>query len=412
MEFLSVFIYVSIYIGLIGVTFYLLTFLSGKKRKDKFLKDSQMPFASVMIPAYNEEKSIASTIESILKSDYPGGFEVIVIDDGSKDNTLKIAKKYESKQVKVFTKENAGKARAMNFALTKVKGEIIFSMDADTFVEPDTMRKMVRYFRDKEVMSVTPAMLVYKPKSLLQRIQHIEYLLGVFLRRVFAFLNAVYIAPGAFSAYRKVFFDKYGGYDENNITEDLELALRIQYNGYQTENCPYAPVYTIVPKTFKPLLIQRRRWYYGLMKNFWSYRRIMSPKYGDLGLFVLPLAWVCIFFSVFIVIYMFFKILFDVKSELLLLNSVNFDFLNLVSINNFFIKKVVFLFFSNPMNLFILVFFALFGLYIYYAFKKTGKIQGLGLNLVFFFLFFAILFGFWWIISIIYMFFTKTLKWR
>ena len=266
MDFVTIIIYLSIYIGLIATSFYVLSFIADKKKKREFLTDNELPFVSVIIPAYNEEKSIAETIKSVLASNYPR-FEVIVIDDGSKDNTLKIAKKFIEKGVKVFSKKNGGKGSALNFGLKKAKGEIIFTMDADTFADPKSMKKMVRYFKNKDVMCVSPAMVIHNAKSILQRIQSIEYLLGLFLRKTFAALNAIYITPGAFSAYRKSFFDEYGGFDEGNITEDLEMALRIQFKGYIIENCPEAPVYTIAHKRFKPLLIQRRRWYFGIIKN-------------------------------------------------------------------------------------------------------------------------------------------------
>ena len=132
------------------------------------------------------------------------------------------------------------------------------------------MKNMVHYFNNPRVMAVTPTMLVHKPKTILQRVQNMEYLLGIFLRKAFATLNAVYITPGAFSAYRKEFFDKYGGYDEINVTEDIEMSLRIKYQGYFIDNSPNAPAYTIAPKNFSHLLKQRRRWYVGLLKNYWG----------------------------------------------------------------------------------------------------------------------------------------------
>lgn len=411
MDFVTIIIYLSIYIGLIATSFYVLSFIADKKKKREFFTNNELPFVSVIIPAYNEEKSIAGTIKSVLTSNYPK-FEVIVIDDGSKDNTLKIAKKFIGKGVKVFSKKNGGKGSALNFGLGKTKGEIIFTMDADTFVDPKSMKNMVRYFKNKDVMCVSPAIIIHKPKSILQRIQSTEYLLGLFLRKTFASLNAIYITPGAFSAYRKSFFDEYGGFDEGNITEDLEMALRIQFNGYVIENCPEAPVYTIAHKRFKPLSIQRRRWYFGLIKNILKYKKILSSKYGDLGIFVIPVAGISIFFAVFVSVYLFFKTIFQIKNELLFLQSINFDFLNLMNINFYVIERFLFLFFTKPVVIFILFFVCILGFYLYYASKKIGKTSGLIINLPLFFLFFAILFGFWWVVSITYALFTKNVKWR
>lgn len=411
MEFISIIIYLSIYIGLVATTFYILSFTADKKKEKKFYTDDELPLVSVIIPAYNEEKTIAKTIKSILKSEYPS-FEVLVVDDGSKDNTWKIMQEFKGKNVRIFNKENGGKGTALNLGIKKARGEIIFSMDADTFVDPKSMKNMVRYFKNEKIMSVTPAMMIDKPKSLLQRVQYIEYVLGLFLRKAFASLDAIYVAPGAFSAYRKSFFDKYGGYDEGNITEDLELALRIQSKGYCTENCPDAPVYTIAPSKFGELLIQRRRWYFGLIKNMFNYRKIFGRKYGDLGLFVLPIAWISIFFAIFITVNLFIKIIINVKAEVLFLKTLNFDFFGAWNFNLFVLERALFLFFTNPIILFILFFLLLLRFYLYYASKKVGKIQDMEFNLLLFFFFFAILFGVWWIISIIYAIFYKEIKWR
>jgi cellulose synthase/poly-beta-1,6-N-acetylglucosamine synthase-like glycosyltransferase len=411
MDFITIIIYISIYIGLVATTFYILSFIAGTKKEKFFFNEEELPFVSVIIPAYNEEKTIAKTIESILNSDYPK-FEVMVVDDGSKDETLKIAKTYENSQVKVLTKENGGKGTALNLGLKEVKGEIIFTMDADTYVDSKAMKKMVMYFKNPKVMSVSPAMIVSKPKTILQRVQHMEYVLGLFLRKALTSLDAIFVTPGAFSAYRKSFFDKYGGYDEENIVEDLEIALRIQSEGYKTENSPESLAYTNVPDKFMPLLIQRRRWYYGLIKNLWTYRRIFGRKYGDLGLFVLPIAMVGIVLSLIITSYFFIKIFFEVQKNILFLQAINFDFKSMISFSFLALERTLFLFFSNPMVLFVFVFIAFLTFYIIYASRKMGKIAKLYLDLPLFFLFFAIFFGFWWMISIFYALFYKKIKWR
>ena len=175
MEFIEFIIYASIYLGLIATSFYVLSFIAGKKKKPLLFEDDELPRVSVIIPIYNEEKTIETTLKSILDSEYPRDkLEIIVIDDGSTDKSLEIAKKFESNIVRILsTKKNAGKANAMNFALTKCTGEIFFSMDADTIVRPYSLKKMVRYFKDKDIMCVSPAIVTLKPKNFLQRIQHI-----------------------------------------------------------------------------------------------------------------------------------------------------------------------------------------------------------------------------------------------
>lgn len=413
MEIVRIVIYASIYLGLVATSFFILSYISDRKKKKLLFSDSELPKVSIIIAAYNEEKSIAGTIKTILASDYPKEkFELIVIDDGSKDKTLEISKRFEEQGVRVFSKKNAGKGSALNFGIKKAKGEIIFSSDADTIVNPESVKNMVRYFKDKNVASVTPAMVIAKPRGLWQRIQHIEYLSGLFLRKAFAAVNAIHITPGCFSAYRKSFFDKYGDYEEGNITEDLELSLRIQYNGYIIENSLDAPVYTIPPKDFKSLLIQRRRWYYGLLKNSWKYKKIFSPKYGDLGVFVFPVAWLGIFFSLFVLVYFIFKNLFRLKEELLFLSSINFDFGNLFNLNFYLLERFFLLLVSNPIVIFLSFFIIVLGFYLVFATRRVSNVSNVFINLPLFFIFFATLFGVWWLVTIFYSIFNKEIKWR
>lgn len=413
MEIILIIMYASIYIGLVATSFYILSFFEGRKKQLLLFSNDELPSVSIIIPCYNEESTIEKTLKSALASDYPKDkFEILVVNNNSKDNTLKIAEKYESNIVKVYTEKNQGKGFALNLGIRKSKGEILVTMDADTRIEPYSLKSMIRYFKDKEVMSVCSAMVVEKPKNILQRIQYIEYALGLFLRKTFAFLNAVHITPGAFSAYRREFFNKHGGYKTDNITEDLELALRIQYYGYRIENDPDSPAYTTAPNKFSHLLKQRRRWYVGLMKNLWDYKKMISPKYGDLGFFVIPIALISIFFSVVITCYFFIKTAFDVKKELLFLKSINFDFSSIFDINLHFIERYLFLLFTNTAFIFGLVFIVLLGAYISYASKKLGKVSGKVINLSLFFLFFAVLFGFWWVISLIYIFLNKKVSWK
>ena len=412
-ELFTIITYLSIYVGLIATTFYILSFRAYKKKEKMFFSDKELPFVSVIIPAYNEEKSIAGTIESILQTDYPKNkFEVIVVDDGSKDKTYKIALKYKKKGIRVFTKKNEGKGSALNLGISKSRGEIILTMDADTFVDPKSVRNMINYFKNEKVMAVTPTMLVHNPRSLWQKIQYMEYYLGVFLRKALATLGSVYVTPGALSAYKKKFFEKYGGYDVGNLTEDFEISLRIQSKGYIIENSEESPVYTIVPKTFRALLIQRRRWYRGYISNLWNYRKILGKKYGDLGLFVIPIAIISVVFAVIITLNLFFKILNKAVNEVLFLTNLGFDFSGFFEINLRIIERFFFLLFTNPIFLFVLLFLFIMKIYISWTKRRVGSNPGIIFNLYLFFVFFAVLFAFWWIVSIIYTLFNKKVAWR
>jgi len=417
MELVTIIIYTSIYIGLVATTFYILTYISGAKKEEQF-SDDELPKVSILIPAYNEEKTIEDTMKSALASDYPKEkFEVIVIDDGSTDKTCELAKNAIRELnngivTKVFSKKQGGKGSALNFGIKKTKGDFIFTMDADTFVAPQSLKNMTRYFKNDRVMCVSPAIIIHNPRNFLQRVQYIEYVLGLFLRKTFAILNAVHITPGAFSAYRKSFFEEYGGYDEGNITEDLEIAMRVQYHGYKIENSPESPVYTIAPSKFSHLLKQRRRWYVGLIKNIWDYKKLLTSQYGDLGVFVLPVALISIFFAVFVTVYFFFKTILDIGDEILFFKSINFDLGSLYDLNLFFFERLFFRLATNPILIFILFFLLIICFYLFYASRKIGKLSGFVINLALFFMLFAVLFGIWWIVSLVYIIFNKEVNWK
>lgn len=415
MEFVTIVIYLSIYLGLVSTTFYVLSYIAERGKPKPLFSDEELPKVSVIIPMWNEEKSIEDTIKSVLASDYPRDrLEVVVVDDASTDNSLALARKFEGDVVKVFHKEvNGGsKAAAFNYGFEKVTGEFIISMDADTIIKPETIQGMVRYFKNKKVMAVTPAMIIRDAKGILARVQQVEYLMGLFLRKAFASLNAIYITPGAFTIYRKSFMDKYGVYEVGNITEDLEMALRIQSKGYLIENCPDAPVYTIPMNTFKTLLIQRRRWYFGLIKNLIKYKHMFSRKYGDLGMFVMPTAIMSVIFSLIALSYLFVNTLTNAYTNLNYLQNINLDLANALSLNWYIVEKALFLFLSSPVILFLLLFVGILGFYIRYATKKVGKSGSLLINLPLYFLLFSVLFGFWWMVSIFYAIFYSEIKWR
>jgi len=414
MSFITYVIYFSIYVGLVGTTFYILTFIEDLKKEREFFTDDELPKVSVIIPAYNEEKTIELTLDSILKSDYPKNkLDILVIDDGSIDKTYEKALKYQKEGVRVFKQEtNGGKGRALNSGIEKAKGDFVFTMDADTIVDKKSLKAMTRYFKNPKVMSVTPAMVTRETKTIIQRIQSVEYLTGLFLRKTFAALNAIHITPGAFSAYRKSFFEEHGGYDEGNLTEDLEVALRIQHHKYIIENAPEAPAYTIPPKDFMSLLKQRRRWYAGLMKNTWNYRKLFGKEYGDMGMFVLPMAWFGIFIAVFMIIYYAIKATNDLIKEVLFYKSINFDIFNQIEFNSYFFERIFFQITTITALWFVLIFLVMIFFYLRYATKKIGKTESLYINVPLFMVLFAVLFGIWWIVSIFYVALNREVTWK
>lgn len=333
MEIALVIIYIASFFALFSTFVYLLTMYENKGNMSS-PRAKKLPKVSIIVPAFNEEGRIRKTADSLLNLNYPKNLlEIILVDDGSTDGTWNDMKAYASKTAKIFQKKNGGKASAMNYGLARASGEIIVSLDADSFVDKNALIRMVGYFNDPKVMAVTPSMKIWKPKTMLQKIQCFEYMFGIFLRKAAAFLGCIHVTPGPFSAYRKSFFDKYGGYNEKTITEDIEVALRIQSHNFLIENCPKAYSYTLGPSRFWPLFSQRIRWYTGFIGNVINYKHLFGRKYGVLGLFFLPSAFISVFFTLFLVGYALKVLSRNIFNGVFNLNAINFDFIKLINFN-------------------------------------------------------------------------------
>jgi len=233
---LKMYIIDYMFLGFAFITLYLILlfmilFIKNRKRMFDEVPVSRLPSVSIIIPAYNEEGHIAETIRSVKRLSYPRErFEILVIDDGSTDGTAKKAKK---EGVRVITKERGGKASALNLGIEKAKGQIIGCIDADSYPEEDALLRMVAYFDDPRVAAVTSSILVRGPKNLLQRLQEMEYILIAWGRKLLDYLHSVYVTPGPLSLYRRDVLRKIGGFDERVLTEDIEIAWRLQRRGYK-----------------------------------------------------------------------------------------------------------------------------------------------------------------------------------
>ncbi|VVB99219.1 Glycosyltransferase AglE [uncultured archaeon] len=247
-----------------------------------------LPSISVVVPNYNGERTLLRCIEAVKAMGYPGEKEIIVVDDGSKDSSLSILS--EIKGIKVIAKEkNAGKAAALNTGIAKAKGELIVTIDSDTFPEKDCLEKMAPCF-EGDVGAVTGFVRAYNAEGIIERIQAVEYLVSFgFFQAILSDIDAIYVTPGPMSVYRADVLRKIGGYDEKNITEDMEIALRMRKYGYRIVTCLGAHIYTEVPTTMKHLFRQRVRWYRGKFANTLQYREMLfNPKYGEFGMFTFP----------------------------------------------------------------------------------------------------------------------------
>jgi cellulose synthase/poly-beta-1,6-N-acetylglucosamine synthase-like glycosyltransferase len=297
-------LYVTLFVSLFFEVFLLITYFETReilKEEKKLLKKpiTHFPSVSIIVPSFNEEKTVAGTVNSLLALDYPKDkLKLILIDDGSTDRTLDVMNGYlGNPQIRIFTKPNEGsKYAALNYALTKIDTDLVGCLDADSFVSSDALKLMIPFFQDEKTMAVTPSIKIYNPKKVLQYIQKMEYTWGVFFRRMLSTMGALYVTPGPFSIFRKEVFEKLGGYKEAHHTEDMELALRMQRNGYKIVNSVGAHVFTVAPDKIRALYKQRVRWTYGFLNNAYDYRDMyFKPKYGNIATFILPIATISIF---------------------------------------------------------------------------------------------------------------------
>ena len=186
-----------------------------------------------------------------------------MVNDGSTDATaseIRQGIKGDARFRLIDRQENRGKAASLNEGISRAKGEFVATIDADSIIEPGIFPKVLPYFENPNVGAVTVAVRVKNPKTLLHKIFELEYIIGLsLLLKAFSFFNGVFVTPVHPSVYRKKILVEIGGFDVDNITEDMEIAYRIQKKRYRIENCMDAKVYTIIPPTFSKLLVQRKR---------------------------------------------------------------------------------------------------------------------------------------------------------
>ncbi|MGE4093130.1 MAG: glycosyltransferase [Candidatus Binatia bacterium] len=249
------------------------------------------PFVSVIVPAYNEEKVITETIESLLRSAYPA-FDIVIVDDGSLDDTAaRVRSVYGAHpQVRLFSVTNGGKARALNYGLSKTNAEILVTLDADTVFSRTTISALVRDFSAPQVGAVAGNAKVGNRLNLLTKWQALEYITSQNLdRRAFAALNCISVVPGAVGAWRRLAVGEAGGFTSDTLAEDADLTLAILRRGYTITYEDTAVAFTEAPDTVPAFVKQRFRWMYGTLQAAWKHRSALFHRQaGALGMLGLP----------------------------------------------------------------------------------------------------------------------------
>jgi cellulose synthase/poly-beta-1,6-N-acetylglucosamine synthase-like glycosyltransferase/peptidoglycan/xylan/chitin deacetylase (PgdA/CDA1 family) len=227
---------------------------------------------SVVVPAYNEEANIAATVQSLFVSDYPA-VEVIVVDDGSTDDTADIVASLNLPGVRLIRQANAGKPAALNTGISWARGEIIVLVDGDTVFEPTALGRLVQPFTDPEVGAVSGNTKVANRTGLLGRWQHLEYVVGFNLdRRLYDLGECMPTVPGAIGAFRRDVLANVGGVPDATLAEDTDLTMATLRAGWLVRYEQSAVAWTEVPSTLRQLWRQRYRWCYGTMQAVWKHR--------------------------------------------------------------------------------------------------------------------------------------------
>lgn len=270
-------------------------YIRSRKREVSHFGESFHPPVSVVVPAYNEEKLIVRTIDSLLKSEYPD-FEIIIVDDGSTDNTFSIAMEAfgDNPRVRIYRKENGGKAAALNFGWRKATGEIIIALDADTVFTPTTIAALAQRFADPQFGAVAGNAKVGNRINIVTKWQALEYVTSQnFDRRAFASLNCITVVPGSVGAWRREVLEKTGGFSSDTLAEDQDLTIQVRKSGYKIGYEEKAIGFTEAPDSLRNLARQRFRWSFGTLQSMWKHRdALLNPKYGTLGFVAMPNVWI------------------------------------------------------------------------------------------------------------------------
>lgn len=243
------------------------------------------PELTVLIPAYNEAGYIGNTLESFLAVDYPlDKLDIVVIDDGSTDSTYEEAQEYASPIVTVLQTPNGGKHAALNYGLHRTEGSLVLTVDADSVVAPDALKKIVQSLEaNPDAGAIAGNVKVSNRGSLLTDLQALEYIIGInTFRRVFDLLGVVTVVPGCLGLFRRDAIETIGQYSSDTLTEDFDLTIELLKRGYKIHHSN-AVVYTEVPDTWTNLYRQRIRWFRGNLQTVLKHGQIfIFPEFGIL----------------------------------------------------------------------------------------------------------------------------------
>ena len=247
------------------------------------------PPVSIIVPAYNEERCLGRTIETLIEVDYPDK-EIIVVDDGSTDRTYEIAQSYRHQGVTVLHRPNGGKSAALNYGLLFARGEIIITVDADSLIARTAIKEVVKGFHNPEVGAVCGNVKVLNWNNFLTRCQALEYIVSInVVRRAFDIFGIVTVVPGVLGAFRREVLTGGGFYDWDTLVEDFDVTVKTLKAKRIVQASSVASAYTEAPPTLSDLIKQRLRWYRGNFQTILKHRDIfLNPRFGFLHKLAAP----------------------------------------------------------------------------------------------------------------------------
>jgi cellulose synthase/poly-beta-1,6-N-acetylglucosamine synthase-like glycosyltransferase/peptidoglycan/xylan/chitin deacetylase (PgdA/CDA1 family) len=239
---------------------------------------------TVIVPAYNEAAGIEASVRSIAASTHP--VEIIVVDDGSTDDTAGIVERMRLPCVRLIRQANAGKPAALNTGLAAASFDLVVMVDGDTVFEPETVARLVQPFADPAIGAVSGNTKVANRRGILGRWQHIEYVVGFNLdRRLFDVAECMPTVPGAVGAFRRSALEAVGGVSDDTLAEDTDLTMSLLRGGWRVVYREDARAWTEVPETLRALWRQRYRWCYGTLQSMFKHRGAIAQggAAGKLG---------------------------------------------------------------------------------------------------------------------------------
>jgi biofilm PGA synthesis N-glycosyltransferase PgaC len=253
-------------------------------------KHHEMPPISIIVPAYNEGVLMERALGSLMELEYPE-YEVVVVDDGSTDDTLARAVAWEGRrgpvEVKVVTKRNGGKASALNAGIAASKHPFVLCMDADSFLHPKTLIRAIEHFGDPSVGAVAGNVKVENRGKIITKLQALEYIEGLNMpRRAQGFVAAVNIVPGPVGMFRREALEEVGGYDTDTYAEDADLTLKLISTGWRCVYEDAAIAWSEAPERWIDLCQQRYRWTRGILQAIRKRKVLFLKPFPDFPLWI------------------------------------------------------------------------------------------------------------------------------